>query len=258
MSLNFKLPEKIKKYTDGKSYSTENIGRSDSQVLIFDEFVLKIEKSCTYSDNEHYILKTMHGLIPIPSVIAFESCDGYNYLLMSKLCGEMACSERSISDAKNTVKALATGLKMLWDADISGISLPDSDECELLIAKEKIENGEISAFDENIGDERAIFEYLIQNKPNSELVFSHGDYCLPNVFINGSDVCGFLDMGSGGISSKWRDITMCLWSMDYNFRELSGVSEQDMKTLEEIFFAELGIERNEKMIEYYNALSLLF
>ncbi len=251
------FPETIKKYISGKNFYSENIGRSGSDIYVFDDSVLKIENSSCSSDNEHHILNVLDGILPVPKTLAFDKKDGKNYLLMSKLTGEMACSKKHISSPKETVLALADGLKLLWEVDISAIPLPDGDKNELEAARKRIDDGGISAHIDGIGDEEEIYEYLNSNKPDGEKVLSHGDYCLPNVFIENGKVCGFLDLGGAGFSSKWRDIECCLWSMHYNFCELSGMPEEEMSGYEKLFFDRLGIEKDEKMIFYYSAFSAL-
>ncbi len=37
------IPEKIQNLINGKSYEIEDIGKSDSKILIFDDMVLKIQ-----------------------------------------------------------------------------------------------------------------------------------------------------------------------------------------------------------------------
>lgn len=252
------FPETIKKLINGKDFYSEGIGRSGSDIYVFIDSVLKVENSGPSSDNEHYILKTLGGLLPVPKILAFDKKDGKNYLLMSKLTGEMACSKKHISSPKETVLALADGLMLLWNVDTSALSLPDGDKNDLDAARKRIDEGGISAHIDGIGNEEKIYEYLVSNKPSGDMVFSHGDYCLPNVFIENGKVSGFLDLGSAGLSSKWRDIECCLWSMHYNFCELSMMPEEEMREYEKLFFDRLGMEKDEKMIFYYSSFSALF
>ena len=66
-------------------------------------------------------------------------------------------------------------------------------------AKRRVENGLVDEedFDEiRIGlKARDLYKEHLTNKPNSEdLVFTHGDYCLPNFMIDKGKVSGFIDM----------------------------------------------------------------
>jgi aminoglycoside phosphotransferase len=80
--------------------------------------VLKIAKSD--SDKERKILTWLDGKLPAPRLIAFEQQDGFYYLLMSKIPGEMACSEKNMLNPAPAVKALADGLKALWAVETTG------------------------------------------------------------------------------------------------------------------------------------------
>lgn len=44
----------------------------------------------------------------------------------------------------------------------------------------------------------------------------HGDFCLPNVILDGWRFSGFVDVVNGGISDRHFDIADCVWSLWYN------------------------------------------
>lgn len=44
---------------------------------------------------------------------------------------------------------------------------------------------------------------LVNKKPGEELVLSHGDYCLPNIFGIQDLVTGYIDLGRAGIADKF-------------------------------------------------------
>ena len=46
----------------------------------------------------------------------------------------------------------------------------------------------------------------------------HGDYCLPNVILEGERLNGVIDVGSGGTGDRHFDLFWALWSMQYNFK----------------------------------------
>jgi kanamycin kinase/aminoglycoside 3'-phosphotransferase-3 len=97
-----------------------------------------------------------------------------------------------------------------------------------------------------------LLEWLNNNKPEEELVLSHGDFCLPNIFIDGKTVTGFIDIGRGGISDKWQDIALCVRSLNYNLRHT------DQQKYINLLFTYLGIQLDEAKIRYYILLDELF
>lgn len=257
-----KFPESIARAIGSRPYRTEDIGRSGSSVLIFEDMVLKIEKSSPVSDNEYAVLTWLGGRLNAPRVICFEKADGFHYLLMTKLRGEMACD--ASLDRSYVICGLAQGLKTLWRLPLDGCPNVQTFSKRLMLARERMERGDLAnavfpAQAKAIGceDFPSLLTYLERNRPEETLVFSHGDYCLPNVFLDGEDV-GFLDLGSAGGADLWYDITICLWSIRYNFCDFFGVSEEELADYEELFFRELGIARDADKIRYHVLLDEFF
>ena len=253
-----KFPKAIVAHISGP-YRVENIGRSDSEVLIFSEHVLKIKKTTEQFDSEHKMLLWLDGKLPAPRVIAFERENEYNYLLMTKQSGKMACDcglpEETVS------RLLAEGLRLLWKTDISDCPVRFDMKALLTEAKKQTENGSLEGLTPQNGefpDFEILYRYLSENIPQEEFVFSHGDYCLPNIFVSEKEVCGFLDLGSAGVSDRYRDIHMCLWSMRYNFVTLGGMEEDRFARCRRIFFETLGIKENEEKLRYFSLLDEFF
>ncbi len=237
------IEEKIK----GKTYRREKIGRSGAEIFIYEDMVLKIEKSGESADREYEILRWLEGKLPSPHVLVFVRENGFNYLLMTKIAGTMACD--ASLDPQNTVKGLARGLKMLWRVDISDCPVLWDADTKLMLAEKKLADS---------AEKKALFHELKAKKPSETLVFSHGDYCLPNVFLRDAECVGFLDLGSAGIADLWYDIMMCRWSLSYNFRELGGMDKARYAEYEALFFEELGLLPDEEKMRYYEKLDEFF
>ncbi|CAF1629466.1 unnamed protein product [Adineta ricciae] len=78
----------------------------------------------------------------------------------------------------------------------------------------------------NQAKDRHDFKELISHAPDEDLVFTHGDYCLPNIIFDDNEcrAIGFVDLGCAGIADRYHDIALGLWSIQYNlgdgFREI--------------------------------------
>lgn len=260
------LPKKIYDLIKDLPYETDSIGESGSTVLLFENMALKIEKTSAQADNEHGVMQWLRGKLPVPEVIAFAQENGYNYLLMSKLEGEMSCSDRNLKSLDDTVIALADGIKMLWSVDISDCPYINNLEVKLKNAKYNIENDLVDADDFNedtlgeggFKDVDELYDFLLNNRPEEDLVLSHGDYCLPNIFIKDGKVSGFLDLGKTGLADRWQDIALCIRSLKYNICDWFGLSETDYDKYKALFYSRLGIEEDTQKLRYYILLDELF
>ena len=96
---------------------------------------------------------------------------------------------------------------------------------------------------------KELYDYLLANQPEEELVFSHGDYCLPNVIFNDENVMGFIDLGNGGIADKWEDIASCIRSLEFNLKS---------KEYTNLFFECLNIKPDYEKINYYSLINELY
>ena len=95
--------------------------------------------------------------------------------------------------------------------------------------------------------------WLEQNRPAEQPVLSHGDFCLPNVFLSDGRVTGFIDLGHCGIADRYQDIALCCRSLRHNLEETAHVPFD-----EDRFFRALGVERDAEKIRYYILLDELF
>lgn len=120
------------------------------------------------------------------------------------------------------MELLALGLKTLHSLSIESCPFNQKLDVKIEEAKRRVENGLV---DEEDFDElrkglkaRELFGELISKKPiNEDLVFTHGDYCLPNIIIDKGKVSGFIDLGRAGVSDRYQDLALAIRSITYNF-----------------------------------------
>lgn len=113
--MNGKLPEKINALIADEKYSIDEIGMSESSVLLFHDKVLKIQRYCKEVENEHRIMLWLNGKLPVPKEYAYEVRDDKAYLLMSKCGGVMACTDEYMQNPAIQTKLLAALLQWLYD-----------------------------------------------------------------------------------------------------------------------------------------------
>lgn len=254
-----KLPQAIQQYTKGMMYEKNEVGRSNATLYYFSnkdkEYYLKIEKTNPVFEHEQNVMKWLKGRLPVPQVIAQCTESGYDYLLMTKVAGEMAFSEQYLKNPSELVRLLAEAIKMLQSVNISDCPYDYTLKSTFDLARKRIDNNEVDMNEwkdstkVKFNSPKELYDYLVANKPEEELVFSHGDYCLPNVFFNNEKVSGFIDLGCAGISDKWLDIALGIRSLEYNLQS---------KEYTNLLFECLNIEPNYEKINYYLLLNELF
>lgn len=259
------IPDKIKKLLQGKAYCPDKVGMSGANVICFDDMVLKLEETCESAENEHRMLKWLAGRLPVPEVLCFVQEKNTNYLLMSRMEGEMSCAEQYMQSPAELVRALAEGLKLLWKVDISDCPYKNTLDNKLRLAAERVNAGECNMEDvepDTYGENgfespQALMCWLKENRPEEEVVFSHGDYCLPNIFLRDGHISGFIDLGNCGVADRYQDIALCYRSLLHNFSgKYGGMVYEGFSP--EMLFEELGITPDWNKIRYYILLDELF
>ena len=262
----FLVPDKIKRLIAGKEYTIDDMGKSGSSILIFDDCVLKILDSRLHNEESSVeVLNWLKGKLSVPEVLSFEKNGNYQYLLMTRIPGEMSCSEYYMEHLGELLPLLAQALKMLWAMDISGCPKIRDFATELRAARYRVENNlvnvddaEPDTFGENgFENPAALLKWLEENKPEYEPVLSHGDFCLPNVLLKDGKVSGFIDCGDMAIGDKWKDIALCYRSLKHNFDgTFGGKVYPDFNP--DLLFEALGIEPDWEKIRYWILLDELF
>lgn len=262
------LPKKIRDLVGEEDYAVDQVGMSGSSVFLYGNKVLKVQDNDEEAENEYRMMRYLYGKLPVPTVYAHEIADGKSYLLMGKCVGQMACSHAYMQNPSVLCKLLADGLKKLWAVDISDCPSRQGLAHKLVRAEYQVknhlvdlENVDPGTFGENgFRDPSELLEWLCQNMPEEELVLSHGDYCLPNLFGIQDKVTGFIDLGKTGIADKWCDIALCYRSLSHNYsgkyREGKGGAYPEFDALD--LFGELGMEPDWEKIHYYILLDELF
>jgi len=261
------VPKEVSKYIDGMTVSQNEVGCTQAKVYRFSDntgnaLYLKVDKADEVFRRERDALLWLDGKVPVPHVKCWHEQDDFAYLLMTEAQGHMCCCGETDTVRKpveNTIKLLANGLLALQDIDISDCPFDNTLESKLKLALYNIENNLVDMDDwesnNNFDSPVALYTWLDKNRPKEDLCFSHGDYCLPNIFIDDTKISGFIDVGRGGVADKYQGIALCVRSIGYNLRELEQAEKDKCITL---LFSHLGITPDWNKINYYILLDELF
>lgn len=261
------LPEELRRLVENKPFQRDEVGRSGSEVRLYEDCVLKIRPQSDEAENEHRMLRWLEGRLPAPRCLYHGTEAGKDFLLMSRINGTMACDEACMEreNGRFAVRLMAEALKRLWQVDISGCPADQRLSKALAEAERRIRTGEASVDTASPGiygpdgfaDPDALLCWLRENQPEEDLVFSHGDYCMPNVLFQGEKLSGYIDLGNGGVADRWEDIAMAHRSLRNNFCGVfGGKAYKDFDP--DLLFEMLGMEKDEKKFRYYNLLHELY
>jgi kanamycin kinase/aminoglycoside 3'-phosphotransferase-2 len=173
--------------------------------------------------DEKIRLEWLRGKLPVPEVIGFAGDRAHHHLLISEIPGPTAADRIHHRTVEGLVESLAEGLRMVHAVPIADCPFDHLIASEIERARERMERGLVD--EEDFDDERrggsakSLFEELTARIPDEDPVFTHGDYCLPNVIMAGGGISGFIDLGRGGIGDRYRDLALAARSLAFNFGE---------------------------------------
>ncbi len=252
------LPGPIAALVRGLRWERDTVGRSFAGVYRLSDgkntYYLKCGDEADGLAGECRNLRWLRGRLPVPEVLAWAAEGGMEYMLLSEAGGRMLCDASSLRRPELAVSALASGLRMLRAVDISGCPLKNGLDEKLEAAAENIRCGRLDPDDwaqmsDRYNSPWDLLCELRRTRPPEEPVFTHGDYCLPNVFAEGAEVTAMLDLGGAGVADVWQDVALCIRSMRYNF----GTDAHTQPLLRQI-----GLAMDPFKCRYYQLLDELF
>ena len=261
------IPEEIQRIIGKETYCLDKVGMSGSEVHIYDNHVLKIEPQNEETDNAYAITKWLNQQLPVPTMLAYCVKNGMAYTLMSKMGGKMLCAREYLKEPEQLIKIAAQGLKCLWEIDVTERAYQSSRLMKRLEAAEynvmhdlvDLDNDEPETFGPNgFENPEELLKWLKSNRPEEDIVFTHGDYCLPNIFVTGSKINGFIDIGKMGPADRWQDVAIAIRSLTANFAGRYSDGKKICDFNPQMFLDELGIDYNGEKHRNYLLLDELF
>lgn len=240
-------------------------GWSGAEVYYFPHLAayLKIAPTESLTDlkREIEVLKWLAGKLPVPQVLEFEESDGKYLSLLSEIKGipmsEYAAAIRGDSELiQDLAEKAARAMRAMHDLSLEDCHLRQELAVKLVAARENIRRGFVdeSDFDKDNQGRTAenVYEELVKKKPNGEdLVFTHGDLCLPNIMIAQDKISGFIDLDRAGASDRYQDIALFLRSFAFNIEIPIDIREA--------FCRAYGLSSlDEGKLYYYRLLDELF
>lgn len=259
------IPKNILNIISAKCGILDDLGQSGASVYLFEDMVLKVQSNGPETDNEYRMMTWLEGKLPVPKVIEYSKANKLSYLLMSRCPGEAACSDALMRRPLRQSELLADAIRQIWSIDQTECPSMQTLDVKLRRAEYNVINGLVDVNNcepETFGsggfkNPESLLTWLTDNKPHEELVLSHGDLCLPNIFCQNEKLSGLIDLGRMGQADKWCDIALCYRSLKNNYngrytgKQISGYHSEDL-------FDALQIQPDWERIRYYILLDELF
>jgi len=165
--------------------------------------------------------------LPVPAVREYCNIGDAEFLLAGEVAGVAASDPQWASNLPEVIAALADGLQSLHRISIIDCPFDQRLTREIEEARDKVARGRVREedFDASRAGRRAVdlFAELTASAPSEEdLVFTHGDYCLPNIILHRNEasgqveVAGFIDCGRAGVADRYQDLALAARSIAYN------------------------------------------
>jgi len=165
--------------------------------------------------------------LPVPTVCAYAQSENTEYLLLDEVPGTPASDPRWAAVLPEVIVALGDALAFLHRTSTVDCPFDQRIGPQIEDARLRIASGHVNEddFDEIRAGRRAmdLFTELLSTVPDGEdLVFAHGDFCLPNILLRQTErgavqVVGLIDCGRAGIADRYQDVALAIRSITYNF-----------------------------------------
>ncbi len=188
--------------------------------------------------------------LPVPTVVALERSDTAAVLVTEALPGRDGTHPDWRGDLPGLVRALGRGLRDFHEAvgeEWCPFRFDTERALEHVRRRVEVDDVDPAGFHEehaHLSPAAALAELEATAPLGEDLVVCHGDYCPPNMLLEGGRVTGYVDLGELGAADRWWDIAVGAWSVGWNFGD----------SLEPLFYESYGITPDPVRIRFYRLL----
>jgi kanamycin kinase len=222
------IPSELRTMLAGHPWQKTTIGHSGMHVMHIKNGYLKVARRGQVRGDkllaEKARIEWLKGRLPVPQVLYYGTNVLYEYLFITEIAGVMAMNPLVSDNMSELIHLLAQGLHMVHAVDKRTCPFerpiqPRLDAIQQNIIKGRIDAEKFEREHDGISPQQW-YEQLERLRPASDdLVFSHGDFCLPNILIDPErmHINGFIDWEQGAVADRHEDLYMLCWSLGYNF-----------------------------------------
>ena len=157
------------------------------------------------------------------SVLSYCSFDR-DYLLTERVIGEDLTHPDYLSDGKWLAENMGLILRRLHETRANDCPIKDRVSEYIALAESNYMNGtydKTALIEDSFGYKSAAEAYAVLEE-NKKILKSdtliHGDFCLPNIIMNGKSFSGYIDLGNAGIGDRHIDLFWGAWTLYFNLK----------------------------------------
>jgi aminoglycoside phosphotransferase len=211
------LPEQLEKIIKDDYFVEMSLGESASHVFQVhlkngENAYLKTTTSTYVIDEIHQeirVLDWLKGKLNVPKPLLLIEEAHKAFYLISEVPGmNLADACKSLTTDK-CLKMGARYMRQVHSINIGACPFNRQLSITMKLAKANLEAGLVST--------KEIYEDLCSRRGFKEdLVFTHGDFCFPNLIYANDTICGTIDLSRAGIADRYQDISLFLRSFQKN------------------------------------------
>ena len=222
----------------------------EDQVVYLKRIDVKYSQTTYSVKREAEVMLWLDGKLNVPKVVEYGKKENNEYLIMSEIKGKSI--DDFAEEPMQYITYLADAIKLLHAVVVSNCPFSSQVDMRLeeldYLLKNNLADTDTDNWEDSteFTDPQELYSWLCDNKPQEELVFSHGD--ISNLMIQDDEIF-FFDLARCGLADKWLDISMCV-------REIRNYYHNP--DYENLFYDMLGMEPDYEKIDYYLLLDEMF
>lgn len=154
-------------------------------------------------------------------VLSYLTEDGRDWLATRRVPGEDCTHADYLAEPDRLATLLGETLRALHELPTDGCPAPDYLARYVALVESNYRTGHYdrSAFPDSFGYASAEEAWAVFSAGKHRLsadTLIHGDYCLPNIMLDGWRFSGFIDLGNSGVADRHIDLFWGAWTLWFN------------------------------------------
>ena len=169
---------------------------------------------------EKTAMSWLQGKLKVPRVVCFHEQVETQYMVTTQVAGVTGIHQDALHNSASVIRVFAHGLREIHSINIDSCPLDWRMERYLLWAGGLIDSGaldsKISTGNPRIRLKEELASIRASLPTEEDLVFTHGDYCLPNILLQDDRLSGIIDWGYAGVGDRYLDFVAACYTIRRN------------------------------------------